>query len=130
VIFCEASNWRPTKSSSFFIFPSFSYFFLSCCATIFLTFSALPQNSLFTCRDKSKDIFLIFFSSSLTFCSFICYSLLKVDWANLQIFFLSLYLSSRSDAKSFPTSYTCLSKYFHLIPFCVGSSSLYIFLPN
>ncbi len=130
MIFCEASNWRPTKSSSFFILPSFSYFFLYCWATIFLTLSALPQNSRFTCRDNSSDIFLIFLSSSLTFCSLICSSLLKVDWANLHIFFLSLYRSYRSDAKSFPTSSTCLSRYFHLIPFCVGSSSFCIFLPS
>lgn len=129
VIFWDASNCLATKSSSFFILVYLSTFFFSCCKTIFLTFIALPQYYLFTCLRIYKDCFLIFFSSSLFFCSLICSSLLHVFWLNFAIFLFNLILYSLSEAKSFPASSTCLNKYFHLFG-ADGSSIFIIRFPN
>ncbi len=88
--------------------------------SIFLTLSALPQNYFLTILNRSNDCLLIFFYYSLILVSFICYNLLHVDCANLANFFFNLYLYYLSDAKSFPAYYTCLRRYFHLIPVWVG----------
>lgn len=129
VIFWDAANWDATRSSNFFILFSLYTFFLSCCMTTFLTLTALPQNSLFTCLSISKDCLFIFFSSSFIFWSFICSSLLHVDCANFAIFLFNLNLYSLSEVKSLPASSTCLNKYFHPVV-TWGSSTFGYFFPN